>query len=78
MVKHAKNLKPIGNRSAEEISLKYGALKDKFTTNAYNLRNNAPETPKINVKSICDADNGVRCAYFENNKIKFYGKNNVI
>jgi uncharacterized protein YacL len=74
MLENAKTLEPLSNESSELLSIKYQALKNKFLTNDYNLRSKAPDQPPVDVKMVCDADNGVNCVYFKGSNIKYYGK----
>lgn len=73
MMRHSNDLKPISNESSEVLSIKYQALKNKFITNDYNLRYHADNKPAIDVKIICDSDNGVNCVYFDSDKMRYYG-----
>ena len=73
-IMHQSNdLQPLSNKSSELLNVKYQALKDKFLKNDYNLRYKAPNKPLINVKMVCDAENGVNCVYFDNDEMKYYG-----
>ena len=73
IMRRSNDLQPLSNESSELLNVKYQALKNKFLTNDYNLRYHAPNQPPINVKIIFDAENGVNCVYFDNDKMKYYG-----
>ena len=73
MLQHAKDLQPLGNKSSELLSIKYQALKNKFQTNEYNLRYQSPDQPPIDVKTVCNANNGVNCVYFNSDGMQYYG-----
>ncbi len=75
MMRHSNDLKHISNENSEVLNIKYQALNNKFLTNDYNLRYQASNKPVIDVKMICEANNGVNCVYFDKDKMKYYGNN---
>lgn len=74
MVKSATPLKEISQESSKDLSQDRKALQERFNNNHYNIQNYGKDEPLVDVKALCEQQNGINCVYFKNGTKFYYGE----